>query len=296
MNKYQWEEKFCRWAQPPSKTETERCDNAVSVIRKALEASEELAIRPTRIFVQGSYKNRTNVSSDSDVDIGIAYDGSTFLADYPEGMTREDFGFSPGSYEYTQFKNEVERALVSYFGRTAVHRGNKAFDISENSYRVEADVAAFFEYRWYTRSGAFKSGVALLPDDGSRKIINWPDQHYDNGVSKNSATGRRFKALVRIIKKLRNVMEKDGYESTGPLIGFFNECLIWNAPNNIFGTGSYYDDLRAVIVFLYENTKSSEKCDSWCEVSELKYLFRKGRTGSQVATFLNDAWSYVGFK
>jgi hypothetical protein len=37
--------------------------------------------------------------------------------------------------------------LRSYFGANAVARGNKAFDVRETSYHVEADVSPFFEHR-----------------------------------------------------------------------------------------------------------------------------------------------------
>ena len=78
------------------------------------------------------------------------------------------------------------------FGYAAVHRGNKAIDVRENSYDVEADVAPFFERRRYVDQTRYHSGVVLYPDNGGT-IINWPGQHYDNGVKKNQATSRRYK-------------------------------------------------------------------------------------------------------
>jgi hypothetical protein len=39
--------------------------------------------------------------------------------------------------------------LTDFFDRGAVQRGNKAFDVHANTYRVDADVVAAFEYRWY---------------------------------------------------------------------------------------------------------------------------------------------------
>jgi hypothetical protein len=141
-----WEITFQAWAQPPGKTEQERCENAEGAIRNAIRASEKLSQRDIRVFTQGSYRNRVNVRQDSDVDIGICcYD--VFFSSYPEGTTKETFGNSDSDYRYAVFKNEVEEALVAYFGRDSVERGNKAFDLKENSYRVEADVAPFFEHR-----------------------------------------------------------------------------------------------------------------------------------------------------
>jgi len=39
--------------------------------------------------------------------------------------------------------------LVDRFGRAVVKRGNRAFNIRENTYRVEADVVPLFEFRQY---------------------------------------------------------------------------------------------------------------------------------------------------
>ena len=50
-------------------------------------------------------------------------------------------------YSYADFKNDVEAALKSYFGAGSVTRGNKAFDVHANTYRVDADVVPCLEHR-----------------------------------------------------------------------------------------------------------------------------------------------------
>ncbi len=291
-----WEEAFNSWSQPPAKTEQERCENAEKAIRKAIEASDKLKYKDIKIFAQGSYRNNTNVRKESDVDIGILCH-NTFFFDLPSGATREQFGITPSTYSYKEFKNDVQDALVSYFGASAVKRGNKAFDIHENSYHVDSDVAPFFEHRRYNSSGGYSSGVELEPDNGGR-VINWPEQHYENGVSKNTATSRRFKALVRIFKSLCNYMYDKGIADAKVIPGFLLECLIWNVPNSNFGNSTYSDDVRNCMIFLYNNTKTQDKCNEWGEVSDLKYLFRNGQKWSreQANAFIVAAWNKVGFK
>ena len=110
----------------------------------------------------------------------------------------------------------VQKALGDYFGKAGVTRGNKAFDIHANTYRIDADVIPTFEYRWYTgRKNAdgsqhYLSGVAFDPDSGPR-VINWPEQTYNNGVERNTATGRKYKRAIRILKRLRDGMQDDGF-------------------------------------------------------------------------------------
>ena len=290
-----WEEKFKRWTSPPGKTEEERCSNAEKAIRNAINASDKLNHRNIRIFAQGSYRNNTNVRANSDVDIGIlCFD--TFLYDFPEGYTRESFGITPATYHYEQFKNEVGEALVSYFGSGAVSRGNKAFDVHETSYHVEADVAAFFEHRRYSTDGEYLSGVELRPDNGG-KVINWPEQHYQNGVEKNKSTNRAYKSLVRILKSLCNEMSEQNIQQAKEVYGFLIECLVWNVPNSNFSHSDWTGDIRACLAHLFNNTKKEESCKDWGEVSELKYLFRGGQkwTRQQAFLFIDKAWDHIGF-
>ena len=123
-----WEGVFNLWAQPPGKTEENRSENAIRGISNAINSSSKLKSRQIKIFPQGSYRNRVNIRKDSDVDVGIML-YEYFLPQYPEGKTRADFGIEAASYSFSQFKNELEEALIAHFGRAAVKRGNKAFNM-----------------------------------------------------------------------------------------------------------------------------------------------------------------------
>lgn len=161
-----WESVFTTWSQGPSATEQEKSENAENQIRKAIRASTKLNNRNIKVFTQGSYRNRVNVRRDSDVDIGVlCFD--TYFPQYPDDNVKMYFEKSTkvATYTYQTFKGELEEALVSYFGRNAVIRGNKAFDVKENTYRVEADVSAFFEHRHYTSQNHYYSGVQMIPDN-----------------------------------------------------------------------------------------------------------------------------------
>lgn len=291
-----WENTFRSWGQAPSQTERDKCENAERAIREAITASSSLAARSISVFAQGSYANRTNVRQDSDVDICV-HCRDVFYYDLPVGALRESYGITPANYEYAQFKNEVGAALTDYFGYSAVTRGNKAFDVHANSYRVDADVVPTFEYRRYTSASAYQEGTKFLPDNGGQ-VINWPSQNYDNGVSKNQRTGERFKAMVRIMKRLRNEMNEAAIGVAKPIPSFLNECLVWNVPDEGFGHDTYKADVRHVIAYLWNNTRTVDTCGEWGEINELKYLFRSAQpwTREQTNTFLQAAWDYIGFQ
>jgi hypothetical protein len=292
-----WEAQFREWAKPPGKTEQDRCDNATSAIRNAIKESDKLRARNISVFAHGSYRNNTNVRKDSDVDIGILCTDTFFHDPLSEGWTQERLGFYDATYHYDQYKNEIEEALVNHFGRSAVKRGNKAFDVHETSYHVEADVAAFFEHRRYNTNGTYLKGVELRTDKENRRVINWPEQHYENGTRKNTDTGTRFKSIVRVLKSLSNEMTGAGIQA-GDVPGFLIECLVWNVLNDQFQHYTYTADVRAALAFLFNNTMTQEACKKWGEVSELIYLFHSGQkwTWQQAHAFTFAAWDYVGFE
>jgi hypothetical protein len=301
-----WEDAFSTWAKPPGKTEEERSENAIRAIRNAIARSDILKSRGVRIFVQGSYRNNVNVRKESDVDVGVMCH-DFFLVEYPPGKTNADYGNIDADYSFRQFKDELEVALVDYFGRSAVVRGNKAFDIHENSYHVEADVAPFLEFRQYFESGSCRCGVALVPDNGGRienyperLLESWPhiNQHYENGVKKNNATSRAFKGVVRILKTLRHEMEEREIAAAKSVPGFLIECMTWNVPNSCFSHSTWDSVVQAVLSHLWSNTRDDATCKDWCEVNDIKYLFHISQrwTRAQAHAFVDAAWSYVGVR
>lgn len=295
-----WESVFITWAQGPSATEKQKAENAERLIREAIGASTKLKSRNINVFTQGSYKNRVNVRRESDVDIGVVcFD--TFFPDYADNNVKVQLSesFSPAVYTYAEFKNELEEALVDRFGRADVTRGSKAFDVAENTYRVEADVAAFFEHRRYTSITNYHSGVEMIPDDLNPAIIrNWPEQHYKNGVDKNNSSGRRYKRMVRVLKSLSSEMAANGIQSAKKAPSFLIECLTWNTPNEYLIPNTYTAAVRATLAYLFNNTLTDDLCTEWGEVSELKYLFKGSQpwTRQSAHEFLSDAWDYLGFK
>lgn len=298
-----WENEFSRWSRPPSRTEDERCENAVKAVRDAISKSDKLKNRGLKVFTHGSYRNRVNVRQDSDIDVGVLCNESLFRF-LPAGTTDETFGLVPATYHYGQFKGELEEALTEHFGYGAVHRGNKAIDVRENSYHVEADVAPFFEYRHYWESGSYLCGVALCPDNGGQ-IHNYPEhlldscpkipQHFENGASKNQKTDRSYKGVVRILKKLRNEMDEASIPEAKPIPGFLIECMVWNAPNKCFKGNTWDPKVQEVLIHLSASIKDDAICENLKEVNNIKFLFHSTQPWKrqEAYDFLEAAWNYA---
>ena len=296
------EDNFVSWSKGPGTTEANKCSNAEMAVRKAIKASEQLAVLNISVFAQGSYRARTNVRQNSDVDICVRHN-SVFFSDYPQGATQKMPVHVKVSLTFADFKSMVQKALEDYFGKTDVTRGNKAFDVHANTYRIDADVVPTFKYRQYTGSknvdGShhYLSGVAFDSDSGSR-VINWPEQTYSNGVERNTATRRKYKRIIRILKRLRDRMQNDGIAIAKKTPSFLIECLAWNADINAFNEDTYTAIIQYLLTNLLNRMQKDDDCSKWSEVNELKYLFHLAQpwTRQEAHEFLQAAWGYIGYQ
>jgi hypothetical protein len=289
-----WHDKFEQWARPPSSSEQQKCGHSENAIRDAASGVSAFQDHNISVFTQGSYKNRTNVRQDSDVDICVFTPDTFFF----EGTTAGDAGIVPPSYEYAEFKNQVGTALVDYFGSSAVRRGTKAFDVDENTYRLHADVIACFEYRLYSSPRKYISGTAFIPDGTARVIFNWPQQNYDSGVVKNEATNRGFKAVVRVLKSLRYAMQDAGIAAAKPVPSFLVECLVSNVPDSQFEFDLLANNVRNVLADIWNRTGDGFIYKDWLETNGIKYLFHGAQpwTREQARDFILSAWNFIGFE
>ncbi|MCB9689730.1 MAG: nucleotidyltransferase [Alphaproteobacteria bacterium] len=305
-----WIETFKTWSKPPSETEEDKASRAARMINDAVRSTDFLKGRNFSTYPTGSYRNNTNVRSNSDVDVAIVLSDAFFWT-IPDGMTAETFGLGKSApYGLADFRADLHRALVAKYGAD-VTPGNKTFDIAGNSGRLPADATPFLVHRRYTGrrtlSGTWEylEGVETRPADGSgKRIINWHQEHYDRGVAKNTATNRRFKRVARILKRTRAHMEESGTpdarRAAAPVPSFLIECLVYNCPDSCFNRedGSYYKDVQAVIQHAWNQTKDDTVSSPLVEVSGMKKLFgsHQGWTRAHAHEFLLRAWQHVGFK
>ena len=273
------------------------------MIRKAIKASPALTNRNIHIAAHGSYRSNTNVRQNSDVDIYVCCRDVLFTDfSHAQNFSESDVGFASAAYTYPIFKSEVHDALVAHFGSGGVVSGNKAFDIQPNSYRVEADVLPCIEYRLYTtrnQYGGFNyvSGVKAFSSK-NEEIINWPEQNYENGATKNIATSHVYKKVARIIKRLRYEMADAGNAAASAIPSYLVECMVYNVPNGAFTHPTYTADVRHVLAHLYNALDPSGDCTKWVEINGMHYLFHPEQawTREKAFNFVREAWNYIGFE
>jgi hypothetical protein len=267
------------------------------MIREAIRDHSWFQGMQPRIYAKGSYANNTNVRLDSDVDVVVEFTKCLYYdATRVQGFSPAAAGiWTPAQYAFGDFKFQVHLALIARFGVSGVSRGNKAFDVHENTARVDADVVPCWEYRLFHGAGPndYYKGTEFIADDG-RSIVNWPEQQKTNGNLKNVRTGGRYKFITRAVKRLHNEMAGRGYVSAEPIPSYFIECLIYNVPDNFLGHSNYSDDVKYALAHVIADKRPDT---SWVEVNEMKYLYNSGQswTRAQAEAFALDAYRYCGF-
>lgn len=234
-------------------------------IRNVLwDANSPYAMRGFSVFLQGSYKNDTNVHGDSDVDIVICTD-AVYYSDTSslsvEDKARFDSGFVRAQYTLDDFKSDVIGWLNKKYP-DAVSVGNKAVYIKGNANRRDADIVIAAEFRRYSSypaqgKTAFESGICFFTGDGTR-IENFPKQHSERCTSKNQSTNW-FKRTVRTYKNLRNKMIADGDIRDGLAPSYFVEGLLYNVPVGRFG-GTFQQNFDDTLDWLMAADRSEFAC------------------------------------
>ena len=205
------------------------------------------------VFLQGSYKNSTNIRGDSDVDV-VAQLNSTFYSNLSDDQKRI-LGITPASYGWSEFRADILKALRDYYGQTQIIEGNKTLKLRSSNSRLPADVVVCSQFRKYKTVNNYDyiEGMCFWTRNDDRRVVNYPKVHYDNGVSKHDNTSKWYKPVVRIFKNMRGAFSSDNTPS------YFLECLIYNAPNSKFGT-SYQDSFCDVINWLNKADLDSFLC------------------------------------
>lgn len=235
------------WSKPGksdnSKVTYEKLNN---VINSKLYGDYEL-------FLQGSYHNTTHVKENSDIDV-VVLNKNIIVGNTLYGL-RGNLQDLTGYKSFLYYK--IQGAQNFYFTL-----GNKTIKYAGNSNYVPADIVPCGCYKGATIGSPI--GTILYDSNLRKYFINYPKQHYDNGVLKSQQTNGNFKKTVRMFKNARNNAVKTGLLRTEDIApSYFLECLIYNIPNSCF-IGDEHEIFYKSIKWLYQNTSllSNMKCQN----------------------------------
>ena len=219
--------------------------NTYNSIKSALSRHNWPSGMNHSVYLQGSYPNATNIYGDSDVDV-VVESSNVFYNDLPANL-KQQMGWIQGHYSWTDFRDEVKKALAAYYSASLVSQGDKCIKVKgDGSSRLNADVVPCCTYRHYRGSTHAASGITFWTKTHIQ-VVNYPKLHLSNGHAKNTTCSTCYKRNLRVFKNARNKSQLFGkYPS------YFLECLFYNVPSNQYG---------------YSHSSTYENCLGWLQMA-----------------------------
>ena len=272
------------------------------MVRSALAGNAWLRSEGVVVSAQGSYFNNTNVRLESDMDlravhplVRIVY-ANDVIVEYGQkahGIPQVGRYFSDVIVE---MRRQITTSLMEKFGAASVDAsGNKAIRLKKlPGSRSDVDIVPMFKYLWVwwnnpARQYGQNPGVTILGGNGTW-IHNFPDQHAANGITKRAQTGNRFKRHVRIFKRLRDELVREGKLAPGSVPSFLIECLTYAVEDGYFlvETDDRYERAKRILARMWELLDNPLWTSTATEINGIKFLFNIAQPWT-----VNDAKGFV---
>jgi hypothetical protein len=231
------------------------CNQGATVSAQASYASIQAALghadssiryRDYEIYLQGSYRNDTNIYADSDVDIVVQLNetyinDTSRLNEYQKRLVEQ--GTTQATYTWSHFRTDVLSSLARYHGALKIIDDNKCINFVPGAGRLNADVIPVIKYNLYVAHGTTLATQQVNVIEGVKfwdktwnPIVNFPKRHIVNGQSKNNAlqTGGHYKPIVRMFKNARTYLVGRNRIADSLAPSYFVECMLYNVPDNLF--------------------------------------------------------------
>lgn len=279
------DEQLSAWSKQGSVTAS---STAYASVIAAIEVSGLKQLHSIDVFLQGSYRNSTNIAKESDVDVVVnCHDTFHSYKDLLDGVELTKANSLPReSYGWNEFRSDVKNALIAHFGHRRVTEKRKCLRVTDaGGTGIAADVVPAFDYRYYYQNAQkWHDGIAFFATDTFNIIVGFPKYHYESGVRKSESTKQEFKPSVRVFKNVAAEMVDRGLLSDGDAPSYFVECLIYNVPDEYFYGPTWQDQVARLYNWLEKADKSQFMC-----VNGVYLLFRSGQWTIDMADrFINQ--------
>lgn len=263
-------------------------------VKNVLEADNSILEQKNKsfnVYLQGSYKNATNIYADSDVDIVVRLD-STFrrtLANLTS-MQKQKYkqAFSSATYGWEDFHADVVATLENQYGVSAVTVEDRAVVLQSDALPLTADIVVCQQYRRYNRFNStldqdYDQGIVFWDRSTNERIVSYPTIHYENGAAKNHAVNGRYRETIRIFKNARSYLIDKSVIEDNLAPSYYIECLLYNVP-----AGNYVNDRQDRYVNIVNWLADARLTRFQCQ-NEIRGLFGSNSTQWTQA----DATAYV---
>jgi len=268
------------WSNPGADDSAMKTYNRVKNVLTADDSIPQEKGKDFEVYLQGSYKNSTNIYADSDVDLVIQLNSTwrrnlSRLSAIQTSKYKENF--SSASYGLDDFHDDVVSTLRSYYGWSAVTVEDRALVLDSDSLPLTADIVVCLQYRRYNQFNSkydqdYDEGIIFQDKSTDEEIISYPKIHYENGAAMNQSVYGRFRETIRIFKNARSYLVSKGEISDELAPSYCIECLLYNVPSGKY-KNDYQERYVEIVNWLVETQLSEFDCQN-----EIQNLFGSDST------------------
>ena len=195
-------------------------------IREALDAYSWPSEVKYEVFLQGSYKNDTNLGGDSDVDVVVrlAHRLRPSVAALTGKQLQDDASHNGAHQRWESFREHALRAMRARYGN-GVKSGRKCIKVPKGKIPADADLVVTLRH---------KQGIGFYLPKERRWVVSYPQLHHQRGGKKERTTSKRFKRAIRMFKAARNQLVEKKMLTKEDAPSYFIECLLYNVPDSLF--------------------------------------------------------------
>ncbi|WP_430506458.1 nucleotidyltransferase domain-containing protein [Haloparvum sp. PAK95] len=279
------------WSNPGADDSAMKTYNRVKNVLTADDSIPQEKGKDFEVYLQGAYKNSTNIYADSDVDLVIQLNSTwrrnlSRLSAIQTSKYKENY--SSASYGLDDFHDDVVSTLQSYYGWSAVTVEDRALVLDSDSLPLTADIVVCLQYRRYNQFNSkydqdYDEGIIFQDRSTDEEIISYPKIHYENGAAMNQSVYGRYRKTIRIFKNARSYLVSKGEISDELAPSYCIECLLYNVPSGKY-KNDYQERYVEIVNWLVETRLSEFDCQN-----EIQNLF--GSDSTQWST--SDAVSFI---
>jgi predicted nucleotidyltransferase len=262
------------WKKPGADDSATTTNNRVKNVLNSDDSVLQEKGKSFDVYLQGSYKNSTNIYADSDVDLVVqlnsTWRSNTARLSQSQKSAYND-AYVDATYTWEDFHEDVVSTLRDNYGWSSVDVEDRALVLDSDSLPLTADIVVCQQYRKYKRFNSksdqdYYEGIVFWDLSTDEKIISYPKIHYKNGVDKNDSVYGRYRETIRIFKNARSYLAEKDEISEDLAPSYCIECLLYNVPDSKF-EHDLQDRYTEIVDWLVEANLSSFDCQN--EIQDL---------------------------
>ena len=190
------------------------------------------------IYLQGCYACKTNTKFQSKIEVIVELNKTTEFdydtMSYDDLKFRDDFFVDFVHYfNVNRFKQVLANELKKILAVKPIIGATTILIPAFGSLNHAVDIFPCFKYKFFNQNGGSIRCKLVYDQKLDEHFLMFTNLHTVNGNMKDDMTKGNFKRMVRLLKNLVAISERED-KNIHFVRGYYIECLLFNVPNEMY--------------------------------------------------------------